>query len=94
MYASQNRGLPRNIAKYQRDVILPERREVKGESAAFFSVKLQADGTPPPVEVVERSYVARVLEHLGGKRMAAAQTLGISYPTFLKRLRELGLSQE
>jgi len=78
----------------ERDVILPERREVKGETASFFSVKLQADGTPPPVEVVERSYVARVLEHLGGKRMAAAQTLGISYPTFLKRLRELGLSPE
>jgi two-component system response regulator AtoC len=78
----------------ERDVILPALREVKGEAASFFSVKLQADGTPPPVEVVERSYVARVLEHLGGKRMAAAQTLGISYPTFLKRLRELGLSQE
>ena len=43
---------------------------------------------------MERSYVARVLEHLSGRRMAAAQTLGISYPTFLKRLRELGLSQE
>jgi len=78
----------------ERDVILPERREAKGDAASFFSVKLSADGTPPPVEVVERNYVARVLEHLGGKRMAAAQTLGISYPTFLKRLRELGLSQE
>jgi two-component system response regulator AtoC len=78
----------------ERDVILPERREPKGAPAAFFTVKLQPDGTPPPVEVVERNYVAHVLEHLGGKRMAAAQTLGISYPTFLKRLRELGLSQE
>jgi two-component system response regulator AtoC len=78
----------------ERDVILPERREAKNEPAAFFNVRLGADGTPPPVEVVERNYVARVLEHLGGKRMAAAQTLGISYPTFLKRLRELGLSQE
>ena len=78
----------------ERDVILPERREVKGETASFFSVRLQADGTPPPVEVVERNYVARVLEQLGGKRMAAAQALGISYPTFLKRLRELGLSHE
>ncbi|APR81876.1 Hypothetical protein A7982_07225 [Minicystis rosea] len=67
---------------------------MKGETASFFSVRLQADGTPPPVEVVERNYVARVLEQLGGKRMAAAQALGISYPTFLKRLRELGLSQE
>jgi DNA-binding NtrC family response regulator len=32
-----------------------------------------------------------VLEHTGGRRMAAAQLLGISYPTFLKRLRELGV---
>jgi two-component system response regulator AtoC len=78
----------------ERDVILPERREPRQEPSAFFSIKLAADGTPPPVEVVERNYVARVLEHMGGKRMAAAQTLGISYPTFLKRLRELGLSQE
>jgi two-component system response regulator AtoC len=78
----------------ERDVILPERRESRDESSAFFSVKLASDGTAPPVEVVERAYVARVLEHLNGKRMAAAQTLGISYPTFLKRLRELGLSQE
>jgi two-component system response regulator AtoC len=78
----------------ERDVILPERRETKQEPGAFFSMKLNPDGTPPPVEVVERAYVARVLEHLNGKRMAAAQTLGISYPTFLKRLRELGLSQE
>jgi transcriptional regulator of acetoin/glycerol metabolism len=38
--------------------------------------------------------VARVLEHQNGKRMQAAQALGISYPTFLKRLRELGLSPE
>jgi two-component system, NtrC family, response regulator AtoC len=78
----------------ERDVILPERREARGDPSSFFSMKLNADGVPPPVEVVERAYVARVLEHLNGKRMAAAQTLGISYPTFLKRLRELGLSQE
>jgi two-component system response regulator AtoC len=78
----------------ERDVILPERREARAEPASFFSVRLGEGGTPPPVEVVERSYVARVLDHMGGKRMAAAQTLGISYPTFLKRLRELGLSQE
>jgi two-component system, NtrC family, response regulator AtoC len=78
----------------ERDVILTERRETKPEVNAFFSVKLGPDGAPPTVEIVERAYVARVLEHLGGKRMAAAQALGISYPTFLKRLRELGLSQE
>jgi two-component system response regulator AtoC len=78
----------------ERDVILPERRQEREELHAFFSVRLPAEGHPPPLEVVERSYVARVLEHQNGKRMAAAQALGISYPTFLKRLRELGLSQE
>jgi two-component system response regulator AtoC len=78
----------------ERDVILPERREPQGDPSSFFSVRVSAEGHPPPLEVVERSYVARVLEHHAGKRMLAAQALGISYPTFLKRLRELGLSQE
>lgn len=57
----------------------------------FFQVDAAGDGVPPPLDVVEQAYVRRVLEHTGGKRMAAAQLLGISYPTFLKRLRELGL---
>jgi DNA-binding NtrC family response regulator len=57
----------------------------------FFHVDAPADGVPPPLDVVEQAYVRRVLEHTNGKRMAAAQLLGISYPTFLKRLRELGL---
>jgi DNA-binding NtrC family response regulator len=60
-------------------------------SDSFFRVERASDGVPPPLEAVERAYVRRVLEHTGGKRMAAAQLLGISYPTFLKRLRELGL---
>ena len=59
--------------------------------AAFFHVALHTDGTPPPLEEIERSYVRRVLEHHAGHRTAAALALGISYPTFLKRLRELGL---
>jgi two-component system response regulator AtoC len=78
----------------EREVILPERREPRADGASFFSVHLSSEGTPPSLELIERSYVARVLEHAGGKRMAAAQSLGISYPTFLKRLRELGLAQE
>jgi two-component system response regulator AtoC len=77
-----------------RDVILPPPREAHREPPAFFSIPLPPDGTPPPSEVVERAYVARVLEHFHGKRVVAAQALGISYPTFLKRLRELGISSE
>ena len=57
----------------------------------FFHIDTPLDGVPPSLDVVEQAYVRRVLEHTGGKRMAAAQLLGISYPTFLKRLRELGL---
>jgi two-component system response regulator AtoC len=57
----------------------------------FFHVGLDDDGMPLPVEAVERAYVGRVLEHCRGHRTAAAQRRGISYPTILKRLRELGL---
>lgn len=77
-----------------RDVILPERGGDRPQAASFFSMPLGPDGAPPPSEVVERAYVARVLEHFHGKRVIAAQALGISYPTFLKRLRELGLAHE
>ncbi len=59
--------------------------------AQFFQMDAAGDGVPPPLDAVEQAYVRRVLEHTGGKRMAAASLLGISYPTFLKRLRELGL---
>jgi len=45
-------------------------------------------GPPRPLEEVERLYVRHVLELLEGRRMDAARTLGISYPTFLRRLGE------
>ena len=59
----------------------------------FFHVDAGDGGVPPPLDVVERAYVARVLSHTAGKRLAAAHLLGISYPTFLKRLRELGFDR-
>ena len=82
-----------------RDIILPELGELRGRARprvedSFFSMALGEDGVPPPAEVVERAYVARVLEHFHGKRVIAAQALGISYPTFLKRLRELGFAND
>jgi len=77
------------------DVVLPDRsgaaQPVRGAAAPFFSTSLGANGAPRPLEEVEREYVARVLAHCEGHRTAAATALGISYPTFLKRLRELGL---
>ena len=59
---------------------------------AFFQVEVEKGHPPPSMQVVEHAYVMRVLEHHEGRRMAAAQALGISYPTFLKRLRELGIA--
>ncbi|MFN8058954.1 MAG: sigma-54 dependent transcriptional regulator [Vicinamibacterales bacterium] len=64
---------------------------VRPAVAGFYSVSLGSDGAPPPLADVERGYVARVLQHCDGHRTAAAVALGISYPTFLKRLREMGL---
>jgi two-component system response regulator AtoC len=37
---------------------------------------------------VERLYVRHVLGRLDGRRMEAARALGLSYPTFLRRLGE------
>ncbi|MFY0528295.1 sigma-54-dependent transcriptional regulator [Archangium gephyra] len=45
-------------------------------------------GPPLPLEEVERRYVRHVLDRLEGRRMDAARLLGISYPTFLRRLGE------
>lgn len=61
--------------------------------AHFFFIDADDGGVPPPLDVVERAYVARVLNHTAGRRLAAAHLLGISYPTFLKRLRELGFDR-
>jgi transcriptional regulator of acetoin/glycerol metabolism len=71
----------------------PVSQEPPPPGPQFFSVTLGEDGRPPPLEEVERSYLVRILEHQGGRRMATAKILGISYPTFLKRLRALGLDQ-
>jgi len=45
-------------------------------------------GPPRPLDEVERLYVRHVLTKMDGRRMEAARILGLSYPTFLKRLGE------
>jgi two-component system, NtrC family, response regulator AtoC len=45
-------------------------------------------GAPIAMDDLERRYVRHVLEQLGGRRVEAAKALGLSYPTFLKRLEE------
>jgi two-component system response regulator AtoC len=77
------------------DIVLSPRGSIPtpGHKTAFFSVDLSEDGEPPTAERVEHAYVKRVLDHFGGKRVQAAQALGVSYPTFLRRLRELGIDE-
>ncbi|NVJ01812.1 sigma-54-dependent Fis family transcriptional regulator [Myxococcus sp. AM001] len=45
-------------------------------------------GAPRSLQDVERLYVRHVLARLEGRRMEAARVLGLSYPTFLRRLEE------
>jgi two-component system response regulator AtoC len=45
-------------------------------------------GTPIAMEDLERRYARHVLEQLGGRRVEAAKALGLSYPTFLKRIED------
>jgi two-component system response regulator AtoC len=60
----------------------------QGRSAALDPNAFVVPGPPLPLEEVERLYVRHVLERLEGRRMDAARALGISYPTFLRRLGE------
>ncbi|MGZ6132976.1 MAG: sigma-54-dependent transcriptional regulator [Myxococcaceae bacterium] len=45
-------------------------------------------GDPRSLEEIEKRYVRHVLGQLGGRRVEAARVLGLSYPTFLKRLED------
>jgi two-component system response regulator AtoC len=45
-------------------------------------------GGPIPMDELERRYTRHVLEQLGGRRVEAAKALGLSYPTFLKRIED------
>ncbi|MCP3169101.1 sigma-54-dependent transcriptional regulator [Myxococcus qinghaiensis] len=45
-------------------------------------------GAPRTLDEVERLYVKHVLGRLDGRRMEAAKALGLSYPTFLRKLDE------
>ncbi len=45
-------------------------------------------GEPIPLAELEKRYARHVLNQLGGRRLDAAKALGLSYPTFLKRIGE------
>jgi two-component system response regulator AtoC len=75
----------------ERDIVMAAPLAPDRPTGEFLSVALGATGSPPRLEDVECAYLGRLLAHFDGHRTAAAQAAGMSYPTFLKRLRECGL---
>ncbi|CAM3201276.1 sigma-54-dependent Fis family transcriptional regulator [Corallococcus sp. ZKHCc1 1396] len=67
---------------------LPSLSKGNGTPASGDPNAFSVSGPPRPLDEVERLYVRHVLEQLGGRRMEAARALGLSYPTFLRRLEE------
>ncbi|HKD43122.1 MAG TPA: sigma-54 dependent transcriptional regulator [Myxococcaceae bacterium] len=45
-------------------------------------------GQPVTLDEIEKRYARHVLSQLGGRRVEAAKALGLSYPTFLKKIGE------
>ncbi|MGC4113706.1 MAG: sigma 54-interacting transcriptional regulator [Myxococcales bacterium] len=58
----------------------------RGAASESDSGDFRVRAPPLTMDEVERRYARWVLEQLGGRRMEAAKTLDISYPTFLKRI--------
>ncbi len=77
----------------ERDIVMAEPVAPDRGVDGFLSVALGATGTPPSLEDVERAYLGRILSYFEGHRTAAARAAGISYPTFLRRLRDCGLDE-
>jgi DNA-binding NtrC family response regulator len=50
------------------------------------STGFQVTGPTIEMEELERRYARYVLDQMGGRCVEAARALGISYPTFLKRI--------
>jgi DNA-binding NtrC family response regulator len=69
----------------QLDVLDSGGRVTSSPAAIDESTFVVSDG-PIPLETLEKRYARFVLDRLGGRRMDAAQALGVSYPTFLKRI--------
>lgn len=69
----------------QLDVLEAGNRDLTLPTSMDQSVFAVRDG-PISLETLEKRYSRFVLDHLGGRRMEAAQVLGVSYPTFLKRI--------
>ncbi len=70
------------------DLVLLDGPAAAAPGAADPGSTFTLSGDPVPMEEVERRYARFVLALMGGRRMEAAKVLGLSYPTFLKRIGE------
>ena len=70
------------------DAIGPEylvfRDHVRQNRSPFFWTTLDGEGRPPPLQVIKRKYMAKVLHLAKGNRAEAARLLDVSLPTVPK----------
>jgi DNA-binding NtrC family response regulator len=70
------------------DAVGPEylvfRDHVRQNRSPFFWTTLDGEGRPPPLQVVKRKYMAKVLRLAKGNRAEAARLLDVSLPTVPK----------
>ncbi|HSN90848.1 MAG TPA: helix-turn-helix domain-containing protein, partial [Anaeromyxobacteraceae bacterium] len=50
-----------------------------------------AEGAPPSLAEVERAYLVDLLERARGNRSQVARWMGVSYPTVVKKIADLGI---
>ena len=58
----------------------------RGVASSAGGTDFVVQGPPITTDELDRRYAKHVLDQLGGRRMEAAKALGLSYPTFLKRI--------
>jgi two-component system response regulator AtoC len=64
---------------------------LRGERTAPPSPAAAADGPPPSLAEVERTYLAGLLQRAGGNKSQVARWMGVSYPTVQKKIADYGL---
>ena len=70
------------------ELAIPTLAEMRAPVSISNGPEFHIAGSPISAEEVEKRYARWVLDQLGGRRMEAAKALGLSYPTFLKRIEE------
>jgi two-component system, NtrC family, response regulator AtoC len=67
---------------------LPER--IRADTSGHFLVASDDPSELAPLEVIERRYIARVMEAVGGNKTLAARILGVDRKTLYRKLQQAG----